>query len=87
MELEQTSEGPIGLGTRIRRRNRHFGDRVDDEMRIIEWMPEQAIGVEIRHANLEAAGRPTFEALGPARTRLTTTATHGPHRRQHSSID
>jgi hypothetical protein len=26
MELEQMSEGPIGLGTRIRRLNRHFGN-------------------------------------------------------------
>jgi hypothetical protein len=74
MELEQISVGPIGLGTRIRRRNRHFDEPVDGEMRIIEWKPEQAMGVEIHDANLETLGRVTFKALGPARTRLTIEA-------------
>jgi hypothetical protein len=74
MELEQISEGPIGLGTSIRRRNRHFDEPVDGEMQIIEWKPEQAMGVEIHDANLETVGRVTFEALGPARTRLTIAA-------------
>jgi hypothetical protein len=39
MELEQISEGPIGLGTRIRRRNRHFGEPIEGEMEIVEWEP------------------------------------------------
>ena len=74
MELEQISAGPIGLGTKIRRRNRHFDEPVDGEMRIIEWTPEQAMGAEIRDANLTSVGRVTFEAIGPARTRLTIDA-------------
>jgi hypothetical protein len=43
-------------------------------MRIIEWKPQQAMGVEIHDANVEAVGRVTFQALGPARTRLTIEA-------------
>ena len=71
MELEQTTDGPIGLWASIRRRNHHFDEPMDGEMRIIEWEPERAMGVEIHDANLDAVGRVTFEALGPSRTRLT----------------
>jgi hypothetical protein len=74
MELVQISEGPIGLGTRIRRLNRHFGEPIEGEMRIIEWEPEHAMGARIHDANLETVGRATFEALGPARTRLVIEA-------------
>lgn len=74
MELEQISDGPIGLGTRIRRRNRHFGEPVEGEMEIVEWEPQQAMGVHIRDANTDTTGRVTFEALGPSRTQLTIEA-------------
>ena len=74
MELEQITEGPIGLGTRIRRRNRHFDEPIDGEMQIVEWEPQHVMGVHVRDANLETAGRVTFEALGPNATRLTIDA-------------
>ena len=74
MELEQISDGPIGLGTRIRRRNRHFGEPIDGEMEIVEWEPERAMGAQIHDANADTRGRVTFEALGSSRTRLTIEA-------------
>ena len=74
MELEQISDAPIGLGTRIRRRNHHFGEPIEGEMEIVEWEPERAMGVQIHDANADARGRATFEALGPSRTRLTIEA-------------
>lgn len=74
MELQQISDGPIGLGTRIRRRNRHFDAPIDGEMQIVEWEPEHLMGAAIQDANLHTVGRVTFEALGPARTRLTIDA-------------
>jgi len=74
MELEPISEGPIGLGTTIRRRNRHFGDPIEGEMEIVEWEPERAMGVRIHDANADTHGRVTFEALGPNATRLTLEA-------------
>jgi hypothetical protein len=74
MELEQISDGPIGLGTLIRRVNRHFDQPIEGEMQIVEWAPEQAMGVQIHDANLETVGRVTFEALGPESTRLSIVA-------------
>jgi hypothetical protein len=74
MELEQISDGPIGLGTRIRRRNRHFGEPIEGEMEIVEWEPERAMGAQIHDANADTRGRVTFAALGPSRTRLTIEA-------------
>ena len=74
MELEQISEGPIGLGTRIRRRNRHFGEPIEGEMEIVEWEPERIMGVRIHDANADTTGRVTFEPLGPSTTRLSLEA-------------
>ncbi len=73
-ELEQISEGPVGLGTRIRRRNRHFGEPIEGEMEIVEWEPERVMGARIRDANADTTGRVTFESLGPSTTRLTVDA-------------
>jgi len=56
MELVQISEGPIGLGTRIRRRNRHFGEPIEGEMEIVEWEPERVMGARIKDANVDAKG-------------------------------
>ena len=74
MELEQISQGPIGLGTRIRRRNRHFGEPIEGEMEIVEWEPERVMAARIRDANADTTGRVTFESLGPSTTRLTVEA-------------
>jgi hypothetical protein len=74
MELAQITDGPVGLGTRIRRHNRHFDEPVDGEMEIVEWEPEQVMGARIRDANMDIHGRVTFDAVGPNRTRLTIEA-------------
>ena len=71
MELEQISDGPMGLGTRIRRRNVRWGEPVEGEMEVVEWEPERAFGMRIHDANMEMRGRATFEADGPDRTLLT----------------
>ena len=74
MELTQISEGPIGLGTHIRRRNHHFDEPVDGEMEIAEWKPEEVMATHIRDANTDTYGRVTFEAIAPNRSRLTIEA-------------
>jgi uncharacterized protein YndB with AHSA1/START domain len=71
MELQQISEGPIGLGTKIRRRNVRFGAPVDGEMEVVEWDPERAIGMLIHDANMQMRGRTTFREEGPDTTVLT----------------
>ena len=71
MELQQISEGPIGLGTKIRRRNVRFGAPVDGEMEVVEWDPERAIGMLIHDANMQMRGRTTFQEERPDTTVLT----------------
>ncbi len=74
MELEQISEGPIGLGTKIRRRNARFGAPVEGEMVVVEWEPERALGMTIHDANMDMYGRTTFEDQGEDATLLTITS-------------
>jgi len=71
MHLEQMSDGPIGVGTVIRRRNTHSGTPVEGTMEIVEFEPERAFGAVIHDGPAETRGRVTFEAEGPERTTLT----------------
>jgi uncharacterized protein YndB with AHSA1/START domain len=71
MELEQISDGPMGLGTKIRRRNIRWGKPVEGEMEVVEFEPERAIALSVHDANMEMQGRATFEATGSERTLLT----------------
>jgi uncharacterized protein YndB with AHSA1/START domain len=71
MELEQLTPGPIGVGTRIRRRNTRWGAPVDGEMEITEWEPERVLGTQIRDANMEILGRATLESVAAAEAMLT----------------
>ena len=73
IDLEQISEGPMGLGTRIRRRNTRWGKPVEGEMEVVEFEPERAIAFSVHDANMEMHGRATFEAKEPERTQLTVT--------------
>jgi uncharacterized protein YndB with AHSA1/START domain len=74
MHLEQISEGPIGVGTRIRRVNTRWGDPVEGEMEIVEFEPERAIATVIHDANMDMRGRATLEPRGSERTLLTVSA-------------
>lgn len=74
MEMEQISEGSIGLGTRIRRRNVRWGEPIEGEMEIVEWEPERAMATRIYDANMDMAGRFTFQQDGPDRTVLVIAA-------------
>lgn len=73
MHLEQLSDGPIGLGTRIRRMNTRWGMPVEGEMEVVEFDAERAFAVSIHDPNMHAEGRTTFEARGPALTLVTVT--------------
>jgi hypothetical protein len=74
MQLEQMSDGPIGVGTRIRRVNTRWGSPVEGEMEIVEFEPERAIATAIHDANMDIRGRATFEPHGAERTLLTVSA-------------
>jgi hypothetical protein len=70
LELEQVSDGPIEVGTLIRRRNIRYGTPVEEIMEVVEFEPNRAFGAVI-HGSVPAHGRVTFEAAGDDRTILT----------------
>lgn len=72
MELWPATDGPMGVGTVIRRRNTRGSTPVEGTMEVVEFVPEHAIGMIIRDGPFEITGRTTFEAVGEAATRLTT---------------
>jgi len=74
MQLEQVSDGPIGVGTIIRRRNTHFGTPVEGTMEVVEFEPNRAFGVVIHDGPTEVRGRVTFKAESQERTTLTISA-------------
>ena len=74
MQLEQVSDGPIGVGTIIRRRNTHSGTPVEGTMEVVEFEPDQAMGVVIHDGPTETSGRVTFEDAGEGRTTIRISA-------------
>ena len=74
LELEQISDGPMGLGTKIRRRNAMGGTPVDGEMEITEWEPPHAVATSIRDGDVRTWGKALLEERGPARTYLMISA-------------
>jgi uncharacterized protein YndB with AHSA1/START domain len=73
IELWPTSDGPIEVGTVIRRRNSRSGTPVEGTMEVVELEPNRSLGMIIHDGPAEMRGRATFEALGDDRTRITTT--------------
>ena len=74
MHLEQISDGPIGLGSRIRRVNTRWGTPVEGEMEIVEFEPQRVMAMAIRDANMDMSGRAVFEPRGDERTLLVVSA-------------
>ena len=74
MELEQISDGPIGVGTVIHRRNTHFGDPVEGTMEVTEFEENHAMGVVIHDGETETLGRMVCEPLGSDQTRIFISA-------------
>jgi hypothetical protein len=74
IQLESDAQGPIGVGTVIRRRNSRSGTPVEGTMEVVEFVPTDSFGTVIREGPVEAYGRTTFESLGPGRTKLTLIA-------------
>lgn len=71
LKLEKTTEGPIGVGTVIRRLNTRYETPVEETMEIVTYEPERAIEAVITGGPVEMHGNATFEELAPDRTELT----------------
>ena len=72
MKLEQISDGPIGVGTMIRRLNSRSGAPIEGTMEVVEFEPNRAMGTVIHDGPTEIRGRVTFEAVGDNQTAMTT---------------
>ena len=71
MQLEQVSDGPIGVGTIIKRINSHSGSPVEGTMEIVEFEPNRAIGMIVRDGPIEMITRAGYEAEGDGKTNVT----------------
>jgi len=71
MRLEQVSDGPISVGTIIKRINSRSGTPVEGIMEVVEFEPNRAIGMIIHDGPVEMRGRTTFEAVSDGQTTLT----------------
>jgi uncharacterized protein YndB with AHSA1/START domain len=72
IELWLDSEGPIGVGTIIHRRNKRSGTPVEGTMEVVEFEPNRALAMLIHDGPAELRGRTTFEALSAIQTKITT---------------
>ena len=71
IRLEQEVDGPLAVGSRIRRRNTRSGTPVDGSMQVVEFERDRAIGMLIHDGPAEMRGRATFESVSPNQTRMT----------------
>ena len=72
IELWLDSDGPIGVGTVIRRRNKRSGAPVEGTMEVVEFEPNRVLAMVIHDGPAEMRGRTTFEAIGDNQTRIKT---------------
>jgi hypothetical protein len=74
MELQQLTDGPIGVGSRTHRRHTRVGAPIEGMMEIVEFDPERALRVVIRddtpNVPLEVHSRMTAEPIDENRTIL-----------------
>lgn len=73
IQLEATSDAPLGVGSVIRRRNSRSGTPVEGTMEVVEFEPERAFATIIREGPVEVRGGAVFEPIDADRTKLTIT--------------
>jgi hypothetical protein len=71
MQLEQITDGPIGVGTIIKRINSHSGSPVEGTMEITEFEPNRSIGMIVHDGPVEMITRAVYEAEGDGKTNVT----------------
>ena len=70
LELEATSDEPIGVGTVIKRRATRFGNTTEGTMEVIEFTPEKAMRVITQDGPMKINGWVLFETLGTDETKV-----------------
>jgi hypothetical protein len=70
LELEATSEEPIGVGTVIKRRATRFGKTTQGTMEVVEFEPEKVMRVKTQDGPMTINGWVLFEAVEDHKTKL-----------------
>ena len=75
MELRQLTNGPVGVGTRFRRRHTRLAEPIDGTMEVVEFEPDRSMGVVIHDDTpagpLEVRSRMWVEPRGEGGSLLT----------------
>ena len=79
ISLEQSSPGPLGVGTVIRRTNHRYGAPVEGTMTCTEFDPPRAMAFTIEDGPLLSYGRLEVEPVGQGSSRVTLSV-HVPSR-------
>jgi hypothetical protein len=71
IELEAISDGPIGVGTVIKRRVSRFGNVTEGTMEVIEFEPKRVMRVRTQDGPMTIDGFALFQAIGDEKTEIT----------------
>ena len=70
VESTKTTEGPMGVGTRIKDVRRFLGREIESEFEITEWEPNKGDAIKSLSGPFPFTGRRTFEPVDEG-TRVT----------------
>lgn len=71
LELENTTDGPIRVGTVIRRRSTRFDPPTEGTMEVVEFEPPRLIRVKTQDGSMTINGWASFAEVGDSQTRIT----------------
>lgn len=71
MHLEKVTDGPVGVGTVIKRRSTRSGTTTEGTMEIVEFEPEKVMRTKAQDGSTTINGSVRFDALGENQTKLT----------------
>ena len=67
----RTRQGPLGVGTVIKRRITRFGNSTEGTMEIVEFEPEKVMRAKIQDGSMTMTAGRCFAAAGENQTKLT----------------
>lgn len=71
IELEAITDGPMGVGTVVRRRVTRFGTVTEGTMEVIEFEPERLMRVRTQDGPMTIDGFASFQAVGEEQCEIT----------------
>ena len=71
IQLKQVTDGPIGVGTMIKRINSRSGTPVEGTMEVVEFEPDHAVTMIIHDGPVKMIARATYQAERDNKTLLT----------------